>query len=100
MAKTRTKYVCENCGRQSARLMGRCPNCGEFNSMVEVVEEAPARSAVGGAVPRSRPQKLREVSTEAGMRLPMPIGDFARVLGGGIVPGSVGVIGGDAGIGK
>jgi len=100
MAKTRTKYVCENCGRQSARLMGRCPNCGEFNTMVEVVEEAPARGAVGGAVPRSRPQKLREVSTEAGMRLPMPSGEFARVLGGGIVPGSVVLIGGDPGIGK
>lgn len=101
MAKTRTKYVCENCGRQSARLMGRCPNCGEFNTMVEVVEEAPGRGAIGGgAVPRSRPQKLREVSTEAGMRLPMPIGEFARVLGGGIVPGSVVLIGGDPGIGK
>ncbi|GAB4574640.1 MAG: DNA repair protein RadA [Anaerolineae bacterium] len=102
MAKTRTKYVCQECGRESPRYMGRCPGCGEFNTMTEVVEAPPAKGAPKrpSAVPQSRPQKLREVSTEAGVRLPLPIQEFARVLGGGIVPGSVTLIGGDPGVGK
>ncbi len=102
MAKARTKYVCQECGRESAGYMGRCPNCGEFNTMVEVVEAPPARGAPArpSATPQSRPQKLREVSTEAGLRLPLPIPEFSRVLGGGIVPGSVILIGGDPGVGK
>ncbi len=102
MARTRTKYVCQNCGREAPRQMGRCPNCGEFNTMVEVIEEAPGRGRAAGpaAVPRSVPQKLREVSADAGFRLPMPIAEFSRVLGGGIVPGSIILIGGDPGIGK
>ncbi len=101
MAKTRTYFVCQNCGRQSPRYMGRCPQCGEFNTMVEVVEEAPKRGPAGpAAVPRSQPQRLIEVSADAGERLPLPIREFSRVLGGGIVPGSVTLIGGDPGIGK
>ena len=101
MAKTKTKYVCRNYGRQTSAFIGRCPNCGEFNTMVEVVEQATAKAIAGrGVVPRSVPQKLREISTKAGMRLAMPIAEFARVLGGGIVPGSVILIGGDPGIGK
>ncbi|NPV68228.1 MAG: DNA repair protein RadA [Anaerolineae bacterium] len=102
MAKTRTKYVCQECGRESPRYMGRCPSCGEFNTMVEVVEAPPAKG--GGprpaGAPQSRPQKLREISGDAGLRLPLPIAEFSRVLGGGIVPGSIVLIGGDPGIGK
>jgi DNA repair protein RadA/Sms len=101
MAKTRSVYICQNCNRQTPRYMGRCPQCGEFNTMVEEVQEA---SAKGKTRPsralRSTPQRLPEVSTEAGHRLHLPIGEFARVLGGGIVPGSVTLIGGDPGIGK
>jgi DNA repair protein RadA/Sms len=103
MAKTRTKYVCESCGRQTPRYMGRCPACGEFNTMVEVVETptAPGKAAkTQSAALRSQPQKLREISTDAGVRVPLSIKEFARVLGGGIVPGSVILIGGDPGIGK
>jgi len=101
MAKTTTKYVCQNCGRQSPRPMGRCPSCGEYNTMVEVVEAAtPAGRSQAARPPRSKPQRLSEISADAGARLPLPIGEFARVLGGGIVPGSVVLIGGEPGIGK
>ncbi|MBN2472685.1 MAG: DNA repair protein RadA [Anaerolineae bacterium] len=103
MAKTRTKYVCESCGRESPRYMGRCPGCGEFNTMNEVVEVPPGKGGPArpsAAALQSHPQKLRDVSTEAGLRLPLPIDEFARVLGGGIVPGSVILIGGDPGVGK
>jgi len=101
MAKTRTKYVCQECGRESPRYMGRCPACGEFNTMVEVVEAPPAKGSPRPAgAPQSRPQKLREISGDAGLRLPLPIAEFSRVLGGGIVPGSIVLIGGDPGIGK
>lgn len=105
MAKVRTHYVCQNCGRQSPRYMGRCPACGEFNTMIEEIVEtgkiggkAEARSrtnAVGG-----RAQRLSEVSLEAEPRLSVPVAEFNRVLGGGIVPGSIVLIGGDPGIGK
>ncbi|MCB9450134.1 MAG: DNA repair protein RadA [Anaerolineaceae bacterium] len=103
MAKTRTKYVCTNCGRQTPGYFGKCPSCGEFNTMVEEIEEAskPAkqnRQPVG--VARSQPQRLAEVSSDAGERLVVPVEEFNRVLGGGIVPGSIVLLGGDPGIGK
>ncbi len=103
MAKTRTKYVCQNCGRQSPRYMGRCPSCGEFNSMIEEVEEvarAGARGASMSGVPRTQPQRLGEVSSDVGDRLFVPIEEFSRVLGGGIVPGSIILLGGEPGAGK
>jgi DNA repair protein RadA/Sms len=101
MTKTRIYYECQNCGRQSPRHMGRCPNCGEFNSMIEMVEE-PEVKAVGriAAAPRSNPQRLSDVSLDSGERYPVPIEELARVLGGGLVPGSVVLVGGDPGIGK
>ena len=102
MAKTRTKYVCQNCGRQSPRMMGRCPACGEFNTMVEEIEEtgrSDLRRAAPG-VPRAQPQRLAEVAADFDTRLPVPVAEFNRVLGGGIVPGSLILIGGEPGIGK
>ncbi|MBZ0298501.1 MAG: DNA repair protein RadA [Anaerolineae bacterium] len=104
MAKTRTKYVCSNCGRQTPRFMGRCPNCGEYNTMVEEVEEVSrasstrTRSAI--AVPGNTPQRLGEISSDVGERLYVPVEEFSRVLGGGIVPGSIILLGGEPGIGK
>ena len=104
MAKTRTKYVCTNCGRQTPRFMGRCPNCGEFNSMVEEVEQAApsknARAKMQFEIAHNEPQRLGEVSGEVGERLYVPVEEFSRVLGGGIVPGSIILIGGEPGVGK
>ena len=104
MAKTHSRYVCQQCGRVTASYMGKCPQCGEFNSLVEEVfheEKASAkRSAVRGLTGRSEPRSIGEVSGDAEDRIHLPIGEFARVLGGGIVPGSIVLVGGDPGIGK
>lgn len=103
MAKTRVKYVCQNCGRQSPRFMGRCPSCGEYNTMVEEVEEVKKASPTAkhpSPALRTAPQRLTEVSAEVGERLYVPVEEFSRVLGGGIVPGSIILIGGEPGVGK
>ncbi len=102
MPKAKTRYVCQECGRVSVRPMGRCPSCGAWNSMVEevVVPETGRKAAAGGAPLTSAPRRLHEISGDAEERLPLPIAEFARVLGGGIVPGSIVLISGDPGIGK
>ncbi len=103
MAKTHTRYVCQECGRATASYMGKCPQCGAFNSMVEeVVHDEPVTkgTAVRGLTGRSAPRSIGDVSSDAEDRINLPIGEFARVLGGGIVPGSIVLIGGDPGIGK
>ncbi len=103
MAKTHTRYVCQQCGRVSASYMGKCPQCGSFNSMVEeVIHDEPVTksTAVRGLTGRSAPRSIGEVSSEAEDRIHLPIEEFARVLGGGIVPGSIVLVGGDPGIGK
>jgi DNA repair protein RadA/Sms len=103
MAKTHTRYVCQECGRVAASYMGKCPQCGSFNSMVEEVihDEPVAKStSVRGLTGRSAPRSIGDVSSDAEDRINLPIGEFARVLGGGIVPGSIVLIGGDPGIGK
>jgi len=100
MAKTRTQWVCQNCGRTTPREMGRCPGCGEWNTMVEVIEQPSAPAGGRPGVSGSEPRRLSEVETEGPERLPLPLGEFARVLGGGVVPGSLILVGGDPGIGK
>jgi DNA repair protein RadA/Sms len=83
--------------------MGRCPQCGAWNSMVEEIVAAPPPASARNAASllgRSTPRRLSEISGDVEERLHLPIGEFARVLGGGIVPGSVVLIGGDPGIGK
>ena len=103
MAKTHTRYVCQECGRVAASYMGKCPQCGSFNSMVEeVVHDEPVakNTAVRGLTGRSAPRAIGDISSDAEDRINLPIGEFARVLGGGIVPGSIVLVGGDPGIGK
>jgi DNA repair protein RadA/Sms len=104
MAKTQTRYVCQQCGRVLSSYMGRCPQCGEYNSLVEEViheEKVPTnKSTVRGLTGRSEPRPISQVGGEMEDRIPLPIGEFARVLGGGIVPGSIVLVGGDPGIGK
>ncbi len=101
MAKSRTIYVCQNCGRTSPREMGRCPACGEWNTMVEeIVSAEPTAPTWQTVTVRSQPQRLSEVTGDPWERLPLPMEEFARVLGGGIVPGSLILIGGEPGIGK
>jgi DNA repair protein RadA/Sms len=108
MAKTRTFYVCTSCNKQFLRAMGKCPNCGAWNAMEEVTEEvAPKSSAARAAqssgtalVPPSKPQRLADIPIGDDARWPLPVEEFSRVLGGGIVPGSIILVGGDPGIGK
>jgi len=94
------QYVCQQCGRSAPKALGRCPQCGAWNSMVG--EAAPAASRRPGRTgpALSWPRRLVEVQAGVDDRLRLPIGEFARVLGGGIVAGSVVLIGGDPGIGK
>ncbi|MBN1440783.1 MAG: DNA repair protein RadA [Anaerolineales bacterium] len=99
MPKPRTEFVCQQCGYSSPRGMGRCPRCNAWNAMVEQIPAVPAPASAAGPVV-SKPKRLREVEGGEESRLPLPIEEFSRVLGGGVVPGSIVLIGGDPGIGK
>lgn len=102
----KSAWFCSNCGNESAKWEGRCPACGEWNTMVE--EKVPATVSTKG--PRgtlrlsageiSRPQKVSEITAEQEQRIPLPSGELNRVLGGGLVPGSMVLVGGEPGIGK
>lgn len=105
MAKTKTRYVCQSCGRVTPAYMGKCPQCNEYGTMVEEViaptKTAAATSTRSGIGRLSRtPQKLSEIQAEQFKRYPLAISEFSRVLGGGIVPSSLILLGGDPGIGK
>ncbi len=104
MAKTKTQYVCQECGRTAPKALGRCPQCGAWDSMVEEIvendETAHGRAHKHGLGGLSVPKKLSQIEGDSDERIPVPITEFARVLGGGVVPGSIVLIGGDPGIGK
>jgi DNA repair protein RadA/Sms len=102
MARVKTRFVCQACGRTAPRYLGRCPQCGEYDSMVEQIVEEPAsdQKVRRSSGPISAPLPLREIVTDGVERLPLPLEEFSRVLGGGIVPGSLVLVGGDPGIGK
>lgn len=103
MAKTKTQFVCSNCGAISQRYMGRCPNCGAWGTLVEEVqrpEKADRKSRVNLAGQMAKVERLNEVDLTETPRIATRLAEFDRVLGGGIVPGSLVLIGGDPGIGK
>ena len=103
MAKSYTRYVCQVCGKTSSRSFGRCPSCESWDSMVEeVIHESPAKtpSKIRGVNGTSQVRRLAEIEGQREDRVPLEMEEFARVLGGGIVPGSIVLIGGDPGIGK
>ncbi|MDD4909460.1 MAG: DNA repair protein RadA [Candidatus Omnitrophica bacterium] len=99
--KTKTIYACQNCGAQSAKWSGRCADCGSWNSFVEENYSEPTAKTRSRAITNSQPPVLlKDVSVENFSRAKTGISELDRVLGGGIVPGSVVLIGGDPGIGK
>ena len=103
MAKSYTRYVCQVCGKTSSRAYGRCPSCGSWDSMVEeLVQDTTAKnvSPVRGLAGTSQVRRLAEIDGQVEDRVPLEMEEFSRVLGGGIVPGSIVLIGGDPGIGK
>ncbi len=98
-SQTKTIFVCEQCGKESAKWLGRCPNCQQWNTFVEQrVSVSPASQSSSASV--SPPQELSKVVAEAADRVPLPLVELNRVLGGGVVTGSLVLIGGDPGIGK
>ncbi len=103
MVKRKNKFVCQDCGYESAKWMGKCPGCSNWNTMVEEIQ-APASggrhisSNAGKKV--SKPEKITALESQKEPRITTEMKEFNRVLGGGIVPGSLVLIGGDPGIGK
>ncbi|HWD44001.1 MAG TPA: DNA repair protein RadA [Actinomycetota bacterium] len=99
MARTvRTAYACTECGAASPRWVGRCPSCGSWNSLVEEVLERTAPARASGPV--SPPVPITEVAAQTGAHRPTGVEELDRVLGGGLVPGSVVLLAGEPGIGK
>ena len=110
MAKDKIAYVCSNCGQESAKWIGKCPNCGQWNTFKEIrvaadtgqkaAKQAAAsvRTAIHGD--KNRPLHLREISAKDEPRIDMHDEELNRVLGGGLVPGSIVLLGGEPGIGK
>ncbi|WP_100374417.1 DNA repair protein RadA [Bacillus sp. FJAT-45037] len=104
MAKKKTKFVCQECGYESAKWMGKCPGCQGWNSMVEEFEPSAKQSSrsyvTSGAAQGTKPQAITTIQSETEPRIDTTLVELNRVLGGGIVPGSLVLVGGDPGIGK
>ena len=106
LTKTRVVFACQACGFESSKWLGRCPDCGEWNSFVEERQELAPPPGKGRPDPQllaqtaSRPKPFDAIDNSEDARVPSGIDEFDRVLGGGIVPGSLVLIGGEPGIGK
>ena len=104
MAKVKSVFVCQNCGAEAPKWVGKCPACGEWNSYVEEIVRKEGGSVKSASFvaesTKSKPILIREVEISEEPRMDTGCGEFNRVLGGGIVPGSLTLIGGDPGIGK
>ena len=110
MAKDKIAYVCSNCGQESAKWIGKCPSCGQWNTFKEIriandSGQTAARNAAsvvraGKSDDKNRPMRLRDISSRDEPRIDMCDAELNRVLGGGLVPGSIVLLGGEPGIGK
>ena len=108
MAKDKTMYVCENCGQESAKWIGKCPACGQWNTFKEIkvadtrkqVAATSAAASAGHQLRQNKVLKLKDISAQDDPRIDMHDDELNRVLGGGLVPGSIVLLGGEPGIGK
>ncbi|MDX8047399.1 DNA repair protein RadA [Gracilibacillus sp. S3-1-1] len=102
MAKRKTKFVCQSCGYESAKWMGKCPGCNEWNTLVEEVESTKGQRGnwATGSVTAHKPEMITRIQSKEEPRVKTKMQELNRVLGGGIVQGSLVLIGGDPGIGK
>ena len=107
MAKDKIAYVCENCGQESPKWIGKCPACGKWNTFKEIrvadTRQQAATSAAastGHQLRKNKILRLHEISAADDPRIDMHDGELNRVLGGGLVPGSIVLLGGEPGIGK
>jgi len=98
MPRPKNVFVCQNCGNESPKWLGRCPDCNEWNTYVETLVTPTPKAAPSGSATQA--QELSRLPTNSVPRIALPLAEFNRVLGGGIVPGSMVLIGGDPGIGK
>lgn len=98
MAKNNSIFICQQCGYQSPSFLGKCPNCGSWNSLVETVTGVASKSSRSHAVPKT--VKLADIKPSALKRTSTGLGDMDSVLGGGVVPGMVTLVTGEPGIGK
>jgi len=100
MAKVKSKYVCQNCGYESAGYLGKCPECGSWSSFVEELQGMEQKTSAIELSDTNPPMKLADIEMNSEIRMSTSISEFDRVLGGGIVQGSLVLIAGDPGIGK
>ena len=108
MAKDKTAYVCENCGQESPKWIGKCPACGQWNTFKEIkISADTARQTASSAAAKTahslmtnKAMRLRDINSKDEVRIDMHDGELNRVLGGGLVPGSIVLLGGEPGIGK
>lgn len=104
MAKDKTAYVCENCGYDSQKWLGKCPNCGQWNTFkeIKIAARTSSQATSRGSLTAmsSKPMKLKDVDDTADPRIDMHDSELNRVLGGGLVGGSIVLLGGEPGIGK
>ena len=106
MAKDKIAYVCSNCGQESAKWIGKCPSCGQWNTFKEIrvtdtrQQAATAAASVGHQLRKSKTLTLRDISAKDDPRIDLHDNELNRVLGGGLVPGSIVLLGGEPGIGK
>jgi DNA repair protein RadA/Sms len=98
--KAKAVFVCQNCGSQSPKWMGRCSACGEWNTLVEEIEESVPAGPADAAFPAAEPVLYRDIKDAPRARTQVRMDEVNKVLGGGVVPGSVVLIGGEPGIGK
>ncbi|MFO7656841.1 MAG: DNA repair protein RadA [Bacteroidales bacterium] len=101
MAKTKSVFVCSNCGNEAAKWIGKCPACGEWNTYVEeLIHKTGKPHLPGKDLSRPHPVRIADIQTGDHERINTLIGEFNRILGGGLVPGSLVLLGGEPGIGK
>ncbi len=102
MAKIKKAYFCRNCGYDAPKWLGRCPSCGEWNTFTEEIisKQSSSVAATVANIPLSKPQRVEEIEEANHMRIDIGNSEVNRVLGGGMVPGSMILLGGEPGIGK
>ena len=104
MAKVKSKWICQECGYESAGYLGKCPECGSWGSLVEEVQftapKATQNSVHDEFINKEKPELLKDIHIGEEVRVSTNISEFDRILGGGLVQGSLVLIAGDPGIGK
>ncbi|MEG1406047.1 MAG: AAA family ATPase, partial [Alistipes sp.] len=103
MAKVKKAFFCKSCGFEAPKWLGRCPSCGEWNTFTEEIiahESGSIPASIAGNIPTTKPQRVRDISQSEHRRIDLGNKEVNRVLGGGLVPGSLVLLGGEPGIGK